>query len=96
MQKNYSKVVGATFRERLELKDLQEFTELLQGGSYWVGIGKHISRMQVEVNRDEGYLEMLIKTTTNFTKGDYMYKVTATNEHGDTLVLVHGRIRFYG
>ncbi|HAT6345295.1 TPA: hypothetical protein JAJ28_003061 [Aeromonas hydrophila] len=96
MQKNYSKVVGATFRERLPLNEIQEFTELLQGGSYWVGIGNHISKMQVTVDREEGYLEMLIKTTTNFSRGDYMYKVTATNEYGDTLVLVHGRIRFYG
>lgn len=94
MFKNYTLVSGATFRQRIPRDKLVEFTAINNNGQFWVGNGNRITRMQVQATDD--YIELLITNTSSFTKGDYEYKVLATNDFGDSVVLVYGSIRVHG
>lgn len=94
MIKNYTMISGATFRERIPRDSLSEFTTIANDGSFWVGTGNRVTKMQVTATDD--YVELLITNTSSFARGDYEYKVIANNEFGDTVILVYGRIRVYG
>lgn len=90
MIKNYTIASGGTFRQRIPREDLQDFSAISNGGTFWIGTHK----MAVSVT-DE-YIELLIGNTSGMRKGDHSYKVTAQNEYGDVVVLLMGRIRVFG